>query len=192
MLGEGWNVPSEAEGSEDFRWYHVSGTRPMVAVITCESPLWYTGHYHRGRMNPCCGDECSLCDIGVGSQVRFVFALADCTARTQGLLETGRTVAQEIRDIAARSGELRGLMLEITKHSLSRKSRMEVAEIVGDPGDWWQGFKVIDLKEALLATWSKAEMQLPDMNVDPAQGRNLARSKARVSSPPREQSRPVR
>lgn len=192
MLGEGWEPPAEAAGSEDFRWFHISGTKPLIAVVTCTMPLWYTGHYHRGRMCPCTGEHCEMCEIGVGSQVRFVFSLADCSQRAHGLLETGRTVAQEVRDLAARIGGLRGLMLEISKHSLSRKSRMEVINVPGDPGTWFEKLPPIDIEQALRATWSKAEMKVPDgtKNAELSSKRN--RVKARVSSSLEEGSRRVR
>ncbi len=182
MIGGGWDPPPASAGTEDFRWFHISGVRPLIAVVTCELPIWYRGHYHGNRMQPCTGEACDLCAMAVGSQVRFVFSLADCSQRAHGLLETGSGIAQEIRDLAARSGHLKGLMVEIQKHTLSRKSRMEVQEVLGDPGEFWKELPAIDLGEALRATWSKAGMKLPDSNLDPDACRKSARVRSRVSS----------
>lgn len=164
-VGDGWDIPEGVTPWSDFHWWKVAGNRVLELVVLCERPLWYVGHYHRGRMVPCLGDDCRLCRDGVGAQVRYVISAAEVSTRRVGLLEVGRGVGLQLRDWAAACGRLRGLWLELTKQTSAKQSRMEVSLVQKDPGDWYLGLGIPDIQKALYATWGKAGMEIPQQYV---------------------------
>jgi hypothetical protein len=120
-----------------------------------DAPYWYVGHFTDGRMYPCQGVPCSLCGDGIGQQVRYVFAIADVSTRRPGLIEVSKSVADLIRTWCAEFGGLRGMLVELFKHSHSVRSRTEVSLIREDPGHWYQALEVPDPELALELTWKK-------------------------------------
>jgi hypothetical protein len=161
--GNGWDVPDDVRGDIEFRWWRVPANRILVLVFLSEKPLWYKGHYLNSGMAPCFGDGCKLCEKGIGSQLRFVMAAAEISSHRTGLLEVGNTVATEIRDLAMHNGGLRGLTVEISKHSFSKRSRMEV-KCVGRSDDvWWQETDYPDIQTALYLGWQKQGYETPEI-----------------------------
>lgn len=160
-VGEGWDLPAEEEPSSDFHWFKVSPKGSLVLVVLSERPLWYTGHFVDGRMWPCQGSGCEMCEHGVGSQVRYVLAVAEVSSHRVGLIEMGRGIGLQIREWMDRRSELRGMVLEWSKHSLSRQSRTEVIFVDRECPPWWRVQNVPDVHRALLLTWRKAEMAIP-------------------------------
>jgi hypothetical protein len=154
-IGEGWDVDSAAAGSSDFRWYRVSGNKGLDVVVLSERPINYVGHYDKGRMHLCVGEDCRYCAQQVGAQIRYCVAVAEVLTRRPGLLELGRTVALELRDLADKAGYLRGLRVFIGKHSHSKHSRMEVEWIEKGAENWWRTLVVPDVMRALELTWEK-------------------------------------
>lgn len=160
-IGEGWEVPPEAEPPMDFQWFKVSTRRPLSVVILSEEPLWYAGHYVQNRMWPCLGKDCELCRDGIGAQLRYVFAVAEISAGKVGLLEVSRVIATTLREWISRRGQLKGMTVEFQKHSLSRQSRTEVSFVDGPAPQWLSSKHVPDIRRALLLTWRKGEMPIP-------------------------------
>lgn len=160
--GLGWDVPAEVRGDLEFRWWRVSGNRVLVLVMLSDSPLWYRGHFYKGRMVPCFGEGCKLCADGVGAQLRYVVAAAETSTHRSGLLEVGNTVALELRDLDVRHQGLRGMVVEISKHSFSRQSRMELRYIEREEEQWWKEIDFPDIKTALYLGWQKAGYEVPD------------------------------
>lgn len=160
---DGWDVQDEAVGSTDFRWYKVRPGRPLHVVILSDSPSSYVGHFDKGRMHVCIGDDCRWCADQVGAQLRYCVAVAEVLTRRPGLLEVGRSVALEIRDAADRGGGLRGLSVVISKHSSSRHSRMEVEQCSESESTWWQKLTVPDVKKALFLTWEKDGIDMEEV-----------------------------
>lgn len=164
-LGSGWDVPAEVRGDLEYRWWRVGGNRTLNLVILSEAPFWYRGHFYKGRMIPCAGDNCKLCAEGVGAQLRFVLAAAEISTHSSGLIEIGQTVAREIRDLGVSRGQLRGLCVEFTKHSWHRQSRMEVSKIDREEGPWWRELDVPNVKKALWLCWQKVGIELEGFRI---------------------------
>lgn len=160
--GEGWDVPIEVKGDLEFRWWRVAGNRVLVLLCLSDSPIWYRGHFYKGRMVPCAGAGCRLCADGVGAQLRYVVAAAEVATHRSGLLEVGATVALELRDLAVRHGGMRGMVFEIQKHSFSRQSRMELRPCEDETSPWWREVDFPDPKSALFFGWQKAGFDVPD------------------------------
>lgn len=160
--GEGWDVPQDVKGDLEFRWWRVAGNRVLVLLCLSDSPVWYRGHFFKGRMVPCAGAGCRLCADGVGAQLRYVVAAAEVATHRSGLLEVGHTVALELRDLAVHHGGMRGMVLEISKHSFSRQSRMEVRPIDREEEPWWREIDYPDPKAALYFGWQKAGFDCPE------------------------------
>ena len=112
-------------------------------------------------MCPCSGSGCELCSAGVGAQLRFVFAVAERSTRRVGLIEFGKGNGQLIRDWSERAGGLRGVCLEVEKHSRSNQSRTEVRYVEAPCEPWYLGLAVPDVQLALYLTWHKARMVMP-------------------------------
>lgn len=161
MLGEGWDLPQGYEDWSDWTWWKVRGNRILVLTVLSEKPVSYVGHYVKSRMVPCLGDDCRLCHDGVGRQLRYCFAAAEVTTRRTGLLEVGRSVACQIQDWIPRHGSFRGMVLEFTRHSYSRQSRMEVTycDVITPP--WIEDIACPDVRAALITTWEHAGLELP-------------------------------
>lgn len=159
--GSGWEPSGDSVASSDFRWYKVRPGKGLDVVVLSEEPLWYQGHYHQGRMHLCAGTDCRYCADQIGAQTRYCLAVAEVSTRRPGLLEMGRTVALEVRDLADRRGGLRGLRIFIAKHSNSRHSRMEVEQVSDTQEKWWMFLPVPDVKRALELTWEKDGVTLP-------------------------------
>ena len=112
-------------------------------------------------MCPCSGSGCELCSTGIGSQLRFVFAVAERSTRRVGLIEFGKGNGQLIRDWSERAGGLRGVCLAVEKHSRSNQSRTEVRYVETPSEPWYLGLQVPDVQLALYLTWHKARMVMP-------------------------------
>ncbi len=160
-VGEGWEPPLPERPWSDFHWWKVSTRGALLLVILSEKPVWYTGHFVDDRMWPCLGSECELCNRGVGSQVRYVFAAVEASTHKPGLIEVGRTNGLLIRDWMSRKGGLRGMCLEFVKHTSSRRSRTLVSYVDGEPPLWIHQVPCPDVVEALYLTWDKAHMPAP-------------------------------
>jgi len=161
-IGEGWELPADAAPWSDFHWFRVGGKTALNVVVLSEKPLWYVGHFHKGRMVPCYGDGCVLCQDGVGRQVRYVLGVVEVTSQRVGLLEVGKQVGELIRDWMPRTGALRGMWLDLFKHSFSKNSRMEVTYVDKPIDRRFLTFQCPDIRKALESTWRKAGVPIPD------------------------------
>jgi len=169
--GSGWELPKGAQPWSSFHWFRVGARESLSLVLLSERPTWYLGHYVEGRMVPCGGIPCELCGEGLGSQARFVFAVCEVTTRRVGLVEVSQSVAELFRMWEAEHGGLRGMWVELYKHSHSVRSRTECRCVREDPGHWWRSLEVPDPGVALELTWRKA-------------GFKRSRSGSRVSARP--------
>lgn len=160
-VGEGWDVRPEDRPWSDFHWWKVPAKGILVLALLGERPLYYVGHYVDGRMWPCVGSACGMCEKGIGSQVRYVMAAVDLSTRRVGILEVGRSNGLQIRDWVGSRGEMCGLTLELEKHSHSRTSRTEVRWVQKEAPPWVHIVEVPDIRRALILTWDKANMPLP-------------------------------
>jgi hypothetical protein len=93
--------------------------------------------------------------------LRFIFAVAERETRRVGLIEFGKGNGQLIRDWSERAGGLRGVCLEVEKHSRSNQSRTEVRYVEAPCEPWYLGMAVPDVQLALYLTWHKARMVMP-------------------------------
>ena len=155
VIGDGWDVPPEADSIGDFRWFKVRGLRVVTLVVLSHRPLHYLGHFYGGRMIPCAGEGCTFCAHKVGSQLRWVFAAVDVVKEQTGLMEVGRSVGLELRAMAEAAGKFRGLVLEFGKHSKSDRSRMEVRSLDMVASAKWMVLPIPDIGKALKLTWER-------------------------------------
>lgn len=160
-VGEGWDVAPEDRPWSDFHWWKVPAKGILVLALVGTKPLYYTGHFVDGRMWPCTGDKCKICEGGICSQVRYVMAACDVSTKRVGILDVGRGNGLLIRDWVGSRGEMCGLVLELEKHSHSMRSRTEVRRVEKEVGPWIRQIEVPDLRTALILTWDKANMPLP-------------------------------
>lgn len=182
-LGSGWDPPAKELGWNDFTWWKVRPNRAMVLYVLSDQPVWYSGHFYRGRMQPCLGEDCKCCADGINAQLRYVIACAEPISGRAGLLEIGRSVALQLRDWAETRGKMRGLCFEITKYSGSKNSRMEINHIPNPVGFQYAHIPTPDITTALVATWQKAGMEIPDQLKDYARGSFPRRAAEGQNSP---------
>jgi hypothetical protein len=160
-VGEGWDLPDGVSPWSDFHWFRVTGKNVLEVVVLSEVPSWYVGHFYGKRMVPCYGEGCRMCKDGVGAQVRYVLGCVEVSSKRIGLLEVGKSVGDMIRDWVGRRGQLRGMWLELSKHSFSKQSRMECAYVEKEAPVFTRSLQSPDVKGALRATWEKAGIELP-------------------------------
>jgi hypothetical protein len=158
---DGWEPPEGTAGWSDFHWWKVPSGRVLQLIILSERPLGYSGHFLKGRMCPCYGEDCQTCHQGIGAQLRYMFAAVEPSTRRVGIWDCGRSVALEVRAASEARGSLRGLWLCIGHYSRSKQSRTEI-EVVRDPLPFW--FETLDgpdCTRALIETWRKAGHDIP-------------------------------
>ena len=160
-VGEGFEVPQSAAPWSDFHWFSVAPRECLNLVVLSERPMWYTGHFYRGRMAPCLEERCQACSEGIGSQIRYAFGVAEITTKRVGMIEMGRGNGLMLQDWSIRAGGLRGLMVEFSKHSKQSQSRTEVKYIDHPPPLWIDGLDGPDVGLALYLTWEKAGFGVP-------------------------------
>lgn len=187
-IGEGFDLPPGAEPWSDFHWFQPSTKSLLALVMLCERPVYYTGHYVSGRMAPCAGSGCDYCATGIGAQVRYAFAVADTSSRRAGLIEFGRQNGLMIRDWMVRTGSLRGMVIEVSKHSKNVQSRTEIRLIDIPCEPWFYSIDPPDVTLALYLTWNKAGFRMPQELRELAQ-RKLQQSKDRVEALKRDTDR---
>jgi len=161
-IGQGFDLPPGAEPWSDFHWFQASTRGILVLVFLSDQPIWYTGHYVGGRMAPCSGSGCDYCATGIGAQVRYCVSVAETSTRRVGLIEFGRSNGLLLRDWVSRKGCLRGMVIEVSKHSKNVQSRTEIRYIDMPCEPWYLGLEVPDAATALFLTWHKAGMKMPE------------------------------
>jgi len=180
MQGSGWELPDGVQPWSTFHWFKVGAKRPLELVVLSDAPHWYIGHFivgkgsgegagGRGRMWPCAAPSCSVCEEGVGKQIRFCFAVVDVETRRVGLIEVSDSIGQLIRSWIPRNEGFRGMRLMFTRHSLSIKSRMEVEFLEQEVIGWWRDLEVPDPQIALELTWTKMRAGKPALQTRTAE-----------------------
>ena len=158
-VGSGFDLPEGSNGWTDWTWFHARAAAPSRFTILCVSPVHYSGHFSKGRMVPCAGDDCPLCAKGLGSQARYVFSVVEWETRRVGLLELGRGHALQVQDWIPANGGLRGLTIEIQRASHSKQSRVEMTMISDSTPLFFQHLEGPDLARAVQSTCSRAASQ---------------------------------
>ena len=157
----GWEPPEGVAGWSDFHWWKVPAGRILQLIIVSEQPLGYSGHFVKGRMQPCQGEDCQVCHEGIGAQLRYLFAAVEPTTRRVGIWDTSRAVAQELRDRSIARGSLRGMWLTLSHHSHSKQSRTEIEAVETGLPTWFRDVVAPDVTRALVETWRKAGYSIP-------------------------------
>lgn len=165
-IGEGWEIPAGAEPWSSFHWFQASTRGVLDFVLLGDGPFWYTGHYSGKRMFPCSGEGCGFCEEGIGSQLRYVFAVVETSSRRAGLIEFGKSNGLLIRDWMGRNNGLRGMRIEVAKASKNPQSRTSVSYVSQPLEPWYLGMEVPDVALALYLTWHKAGMIMPQAWAD--------------------------
>jgi hypothetical protein len=155
IVGDGWDPPAAVRDRCEFHWFHVSPGSVLVIVVLSAAPSWYVGHFDAGRMRRCEGPVCALCAKGVGRQLRYVFSCVEISTHQNGVVEVSKSVAELLREWAARKCGFRGMVLQLEKATKSKHSRMEVKYIDRDAPVWASEVEAVDVLEALEATWER-------------------------------------
>lgn len=154
-VGEGWEVPADVRDRVQFHWFHIAPGQVAVLVILSNAPVWYVGHFKAGRMQPCEMNGCQSCAAGIGRQVRYVMCAVEIATHRVGVLEISESVANLVREWAVPNSGSRGLIVELSKATRSKHSRMEVELIKEHPPAWALALEPLDLYEVLARTWEK-------------------------------------
>lgn len=157
LIGDGFDVPREVRDRVEFHWFHVPAGAALLLALLSPSPIWYVGHYYRGRMRACDGDDCGLCSVGVGRQVRYVMSAVELTTRVVGVVEVGAQIGRELADRAAGSRSLRGMIVDLSKSERSKHCPIDMCIIDEPTPAWVMSIEPLNLREVLEETWSRAE-----------------------------------
>ena len=166
--GQGLMSAPDDDGGPQFKWLHVRSGDQVFILLSDKLPLWYRAHWWEGRMQPCQGEECRLCDAGVGKQRRWIFAVATANDLKPYLWEVSESLAQEIRVIIEKNGEQKNVHLRIYREGTGPKGRLSVSDRGKDQYHRVDGLVFPEPQEALELTWAVLERP----------GRVLAESKS--------------
>lgn len=155
-VNSGFGLPEGNDGWTDWTWFHARYPTPTRLTILCEMPANYSGHFRKGRMVPCLGEGCPLCESGLGAQARYVFSVVEWETRRVGLLELGRGQTLRVQDWMATQGSLRGLSIEIVRSSAKKQSSIDMNLVMEAAPVYFQHLKGPDPAEALKQTFSRA------------------------------------
>lgn len=153
----GFGLPEGNDGWTDWTWFHARYPNPTRLTILCKAPANYSGHFRKGRMVPCLGDRCPLCEMGLGSQARYVFSVVDWETRRVGLLELGRGQALRVQDWAESFGSLRGLSVEIVRSSAKKQSSLDMRMVTEAVPVYFQHMEGPDPVKAVAQTWARVD-----------------------------------
>lgn len=156
-VGRGWDPPDEVRDRVEFHWFHVVPGRSLLLCMLSTEPLWYVGHFEKGRMRPCLGAGCEPCTRGVGTQLRYVVSAVEVTTKQLGVIEMSKSVALAVKDFASSNGGLHGLLVEFVKSARSKHSRMECMFLNEHAPGWAFAMQGLDLAEVLARTWERQE-----------------------------------
>jgi hypothetical protein len=154
-VGEGWDVPLDVKERVQFHWFHVVPGSELLLVVLSNVPIWYVGHFRAGRMELCDHEKCQSCAAGVGRQVRYVMCCVEMTTHRLGVLEISESVANLVRAWSVPNNGSRGLILELSKATRAKHSRMEIGLLKEHPPAWAMALEPLDLHEVLEKTWEK-------------------------------------
>lgn len=161
VVGQGWDIPEGVKPWQNFHWFAPSAKQCLILIILSGEPTWYAGHFVAGRMAPCVGPGCDYCAAAIGAQVRYCFAVVEPITRRVGLVEFGEGNGQMIRDWGNRNRGIRGMRIEVSKHSRAAQSRTEIRYCDEVPPMWIADINAPDPALALYLTWNKAGMRMP-------------------------------
>jgi len=152
----GFGLPPGNDGWTDWTWFHARYPSETRLTILCEAPVNYSGHFRKGRMVPCLGEGCPLCESGLGNQARYVFSVVEWESRRVGLLELGRGHALQIQDWMASNGGLRGMSVSIVRASAKKQSALEVKLLDEEAPLYFKHLQGPDLARALKSTFDRS------------------------------------
>jgi hypothetical protein len=152
--GHGLFLADDSDDGPSFQWLHLRPGDAEHLILGNKAPLWYRAHWHEGRMQPCSGDGCHLCDMGIGRQRRWVFPVVMRHRKEAFLWEVSDRVADEIRGFAEQHGTITNLELFVRRSSGNSKGRIEVQ--CDGLDDRCQGESVVfpEPSECLELTWT--------------------------------------
>jgi hypothetical protein len=154
-VGTGFGLPAGSDGWTDWTWFHARYPLPQRFTILCEEPVSYSGHFRKGRMVPCSGEECPHCAMGLGSQARYVFSVVEWESRRVGLLELGRGHALQIQDWIGEVGALRGMSFEMVRSGSKRQSALTIVLLRESVPLFFRHLEGPDLVRAVKSTWER-------------------------------------
>lgn len=155
-VGTGFDLPEGNDGWTDWTWFHARSAVATRFTILCIAPVHYAGHFSKGRMVPCAGEDCPLCEKGLGTQARYVFSVVEWETRRIGLLELGRGHALQIQDWMPQLGGLRGMSIELQRSGHSKQSRVDMTFVSDSTPLFFQHMEGPDLLRAVKSTWQRA------------------------------------
>jgi len=158
LVGEGFDLPQEVTDKVDFHWFHCPVGGALELVLLPPKPIWYVAHWVNGRMVPCLGEDCPLCVKQIGTQVRFVFSVVEVSGHRPGLIELGKTNAQQIRDWGGQDGYPAFTAFEVWRPGRAKQSRLEVRRTDSNALPWAMRVGMPDPLRALKLTWEKSSL----------------------------------
>lgn len=136
-------------------WLHVPPRSALKAVMLQIEPYRYPAHWIRSRYTPCPGNPaCTYCAIGIGTKVRYVYAMFDADRKRSGLLEVGPECAGQIRAAVQEAGPEPGILLRLTKAGNVQNGAVKV-ELMHDFYRRENLPPVIDIERVLTAQWQE-------------------------------------
>lgn len=153
----GWGGSSG--GANRFLSIPPGGERRVVALA--DEPFIYVGHWWQGSMRPCAGEDCRMCGLGVGRQMRYVLEVVEVGTWRLWVWEFTAGTARRITE-AVGLDKVAGLGFRVRRAGHA-KGQMEVeydpegeAEAVAryGPGEGWiEELRGEIRAEEVLASW---------------------------------------
>lgn len=154
----GWGPAISAGG----KWLHVARGQVVGVVCLAGEPWCYVGHWVDGAMRPCKGEECKLCEAGVGSQTRMCLEVMRVPGGETLVWEFGAATARKLREAAGGCPDIGGFGFRVSRQGAGRGQLVveyapEVEVVArqqyGGRGDWWEDARGDCDAEAIMRQW---------------------------------------
>lgn len=134
---QGWGDIHPRGSTKGHIFIHIPEGGELRLSFLGHSPTRYEGHWIGKGLKPCIGQSCRICSRGIGTQLRFVFAVLDVDIGHVGLFEIGERTAYRLKRIVDERGYMRGLTCRFWKAGGHQRGGIEIEEInfTGDSED---------------------------------------------------------
>lgn len=128
MIKEGWGTLAEKSNEDIIHFAKIVPSIRNEFLILNSAPLAYDGHFVHGKMIPCSGSGCKVCNAGYGKQIRYCFGVYEYRTNWRCVLELSAKQTQALFDRYLVADDARFLKITIVRLSEAKTSNMKLID----------------------------------------------------------------